>query len=133
MSEENVEVVLEVFRRFQANDFDGLVALYHPDSRITAPEGWPEPGPFEGRDAVIGQFRRLAADWGEQGFSHIELAADRADWVVFTFQWDVRGAESGIAATSKMAVACRLEGAQIAEGHYRWSREEALEAAGLSK
>jgi limonene-1,2-epoxide hydrolase len=65
MSEENVEVVLEGIGRFEASDFEGVSRRWHPDSWITGPEGWPERGPFEGRDAVLGQFRRLAADWGE--------------------------------------------------------------------
>jgi ketosteroid isomerase-like protein len=126
MSEENVKVVLEAFRCFEADDFEGLVSVYHPDSRITAPEGWPEQGPFEGRDAVIGQFRRLKADWGAQGYSDLDVAVDREGWVVFTFRLDARGAESGIATSSNMAVACRVRDAQITEGHY-------LETAGLSE
>jgi hypothetical protein len=67
MSQENVEVVVEGIRRFEASDFEGVSRRWHPDSWITGPEGWPERGPFEGRDAVLGQFRRLAADWGETG------------------------------------------------------------------
>jgi SnoaL-like domain len=95
MSQENVEVVLEGIRRFEASDFEGVSRRWHPDSWITGPEGWPERGPFEGRDAVLGQFRRLAADWGEHRVSEIQVVADRADWVVVTFRWEVRGERSG--------------------------------------
>ena len=49
MSRENVEVVLETFRCFEREDFQGLSRCYHPDSRIISPDRWPEPGPFEGR------------------------------------------------------------------------------------
>jgi hypothetical protein len=58
MSEENVEVILEQIRRFEANDVPGAISLWHEDGRMTGPEGWPEPGPFEGRDAVTDQARR---------------------------------------------------------------------------
>ena len=41
-------------------DFDAVVRLYKPDASITnVPEGWPEPAPVNGRDAVMLQFMRL--------------------------------------------------------------------------
>ena len=84
MSEEDLEVVLEGIRRFEASDFEGVSRRWHPDSWITGPEGWPERGPFEGRAAVLGQFRRLAADWGEHRVSEIQVVGgpgglDRGD------------------------------------------------------
>jgi hypothetical protein len=90
-SQENVDVVLDGVRRFEAGDFDGVAQRWHPNSRITGPEGRAEPGPFEGRDAVIGQFRRLAANWGQNSVSDLEVVADREDWLVGTFRWEVRG------------------------------------------
>ena len=131
MSEENVEVVLEGIRRFEASDFEGVSRRWHPDSWITGPEGWPERGPFEGRDAVLGQFRRLAADWGENRVSEIQVVADRADWVVLTFRWEVRGERSGAATASNLSAAYRLREGKISEAHFRWTPEDALEAAGL--
>jgi ketosteroid isomerase-like protein len=133
MSEENVEVVLEGIRRFEAFDFGGVSRRWHPDSWITGPEGWPERGPFEGRDAVLGQFRRLAADWGKNRVSSIQVVADRADWVVVTFRWEVRGERSGAATASNLAAAYRLREGKISEAHFRWTPEDALEAAGLSE
>jgi ketosteroid isomerase-like protein len=65
MSEENVEIVMESFRRFDPNDLEEWAELVHPESRVTAPEGWPEPGPFVGRTAIIRQFKRIFADWSE--------------------------------------------------------------------
>jgi ketosteroid isomerase-like protein len=131
MSQENVEVVLDAFRRFETLDFDRAERRWHPDSRITAPEGWPEPGPFEGRDAVFGQFRRLAADWGEQRFSDVEVVTDRGGWVVLTFRWEVRGGQSGAATATPFAAAYRVNDGRISEAHFRWTPEQALEAAGL--
>jgi hypothetical protein len=105
MSREIVEVALENFRRFEDLDCDGATLLWHPEGRITGPEDWPEPGPFEGRDAVIGQFRRLAADWGQNSVSGLEVVADRGDWVVVAFRWEVRGERSGAASAASMAAA----------------------------
>jgi hypothetical protein len=36
MSQENVAIVLEGLRRFVAFDFEGVMRLWHPDSRITS-------------------------------------------------------------------------------------------------
>jgi ketosteroid isomerase-like protein len=133
MSDENVEIVLEGLRRFESVDLDGVTRLWHPDSRITGPEGWPEPGPFEGRDAVIRQFRRLTVDWGQQRVSHVEVITDPGDWVVVTLRWEVEGDKSGAETAARFAAAYRIHDRRIGEAHFRWTPEQALEAAGLSE
>ena len=131
MSEANVEIVREGIRRFEASKFDEVASLWHPDAWITGPEGWPERGPFEGREAVLGQFKRLAADWGEHKVSDIEVVAEEAGWVVLTFRWEVEGGKSGAATAADLAAAYRVVDSLIREAHFRWTGEEALEAAGL--
>jgi SnoaL-like domain len=86
MSEENVELVLEYLRRAEAEDFDveGVAALMHPEITGTAVRGWPEPGPFVGRDAMLAETKRLT-DWGESRFTDIEVVADEGDWVLLAF------------------------------------------------
>jgi ketosteroid isomerase-like protein len=129
---ENAEIVFESYRRFEAEDFDGLEQLWAPEGRITSPEGWPETGPFEDRDAVMGQFRRLAAGMGDHRFREMKVVAESAEWVVIDFIWEVRGAVSGVPVATKLAMAARIEDGRYREAHYCWSVEEALEAAGLS-
>jgi ketosteroid isomerase-like protein len=131
MSEQNAEMVREAIRRFEASEFDEASSSWHPDASITGPEGWPERGPFEGREAVFAQFERLAADWGEHRISDVEVIADQAGWVVVTFRWEVEGGKSGAATTADLAAAYRVVDSLIREAHFRWTREEALEAAGL--
>jgi ketosteroid isomerase-like protein len=131
MSRENVEVVLEAFRRFEVSDFEGGAGLWHPDAWVSGPEGWPEPGPFRGRDAAFAQFRRLTADWEENRISDVEVVADRENWIVVTFRWEVRGDRSGAATGANLAAAYRLTEGTISEAHFRWTGREALEAAGL--
>jgi ketosteroid isomerase-like protein len=133
MPEENVEIILESLRRFEAEDFDAIRDLWHVDGRITSPEGWPEAGPFEGRDAVLNQLRRLASDMGEHRFRDVEVLADRDGWVVLSFVWEVRGGGSGAAVASKLAGAYHLQDGKVVESHFRWTAEDALEAAGLSE
>ena len=72
MSTDNIAVVLETLPLFEASDFDGMARLSHPDILVTGPEGWPERGLFEGRDAVpSSSSRRLTADWGEHRMSDV--------------------------------------------------------------
>ena len=56
MSQENVEIVRAVFAAWNAGDMDAIRELYHPDAVMRSAEGWPEPGPYYGRDAVMRQF-----------------------------------------------------------------------------
>jgi ketosteroid isomerase-like protein len=131
MSQENVEVVIRGIRLFEASDLEEAGRLWHEESWITGPEGWPERGPFEGRDAVMGQFRRLAGDWGQQRVSNLEVVADRDGWVVVGFNWEVEGGRSGAATAARFAAAYQLRDGKISCAHFRWAAEEALEAAGL--
>jgi ketosteroid isomerase-like protein len=133
MSQENMDIVLESLHQFEVEDFEGLTRVWHPDGWVTGPEGWPEPGPFEGRDALMSQFRRLAADMGQHRFRDVEVVAQRGGWVVVGFIWEVQGAGSGAAVASKLAAAYRVQGGKLIESHFRWTADEALEAAGLGE
>jgi ketosteroid isomerase-like protein len=132
MSQENVEIVLESLRRAEANDVEGSAALMHAEITATAAPEWPEPGPFVGRDAALAEIKRLT-DWGENRFTDIDVVADEGDWVVAAYRWHVRGAGSGITTHFDVATAVRVKEGRIIEWHNRWSRADALEAAGLAE
>jgi len=63
MSQAHLDVVLESTRRFVEADYSGLAALYTPGAVGNAPEGWPEAGPWKGREAVMAQYETLREDW----------------------------------------------------------------------
>src|SRR5262249_33088037 len=96
MSEENVEIFHNLIRLYEADDLGGIKALLHPDVVSTPVEGWPEPGPFIGRDELLAQFERLTAEVGDHRISNVSIVADDQDWVVGEFRWEVRGLGSGI-------------------------------------
>jgi hypothetical protein len=132
VSQENVEFVLGAFRQFESKgepNPDG----WHEDGLLTAPDGWPEPGPFKGREAIMEQFKRLVSDFSSFHSTNMEVVAETGDWVVVAFRWHTRGAHSGIAGTWEMAAAFRIKAGRFIEAHYRWERQEALQAAGLSE
>ena len=63
--------------------------------RSRAPEGWPESGEFQGREAVIGQLRRLKEAWSDESVElvSIESAGDR---VLVNVRWLGHGESSGL-------------------------------------
>ena len=52
MSQENVEIMRAYFEAWNAGDMDAVRQLYDPDAILRMPEGWPEPGPYVGGEAV---------------------------------------------------------------------------------
>jgi ketosteroid isomerase-like protein len=127
MSQENVEIALKLFR----TELGEVAELVHPECTVTPAEGWPEPGPFVGRDACMREFERLFADWSEWRFEDIRVLANPDDWVVLAWRWHTRGVTSGIEADFNLATAFRFRDGRVVESHFRWRAEDALEAAGL--
>ena len=64
MSRENVEVMRTAFDAWNVGDMDALRELLASDVVLRAPEGWPEPGPYVGREAVMRQWERNREPWG---------------------------------------------------------------------
>jgi uncharacterized protein len=56
---ENVEVVRAGFEAWSAGDMDALRELHDADAIVRPAEGWPEPGPFVGREAVMRWYEQL--------------------------------------------------------------------------
>jgi ketosteroid isomerase-like protein len=130
MSGRNAEIAREVGRRFEAQDFEGLRPLFHPDAVLWAPEGWPEQGPWKGHDAIIRQFERLAEDYTAQRTAVDEII-ESGDRTVGKLRWRMRGRRSGIDSQLEVWFANRMRGDRIVEVRYCWSRDDALESAGL--
>ena len=63
MSKEDVEVVRAALEAWNAADMDALRELYDPDVILIGLEGWPESGPFVGREAVVREFEQLREAW----------------------------------------------------------------------
>jgi hypothetical protein len=76
MSQENIEVVRAFFEAWNAGNMDALRELHDPDLMGRPPEGWPEPGPFVGREAVMRQFEQLRETWDADA---LELISDFID------------------------------------------------------
>jgi ketosteroid isomerase-like protein len=123
----NAGLVFEALRLFERASWEEAESICREDAWISGPPDWPESEPFSGRTAVLGQFRRLAADWDEQGFEVVEVVRDDGEWVAIRFTWAVRGAASGVPLRMPFAGAYRIEDGELAEAHFRRTVEEVLD------
>ncbi len=131
MSQENVEVVRTAFAAWNAGDMDTLRELYDLDVITRSLEGWPEPGPFVGRDAVMRQFERLRATWDADGVEPISDFIDAGERVVVRTVW--HGAGVGPEANLEFTHVYTVRRRRVVFLEYFWDHAEALEAAGLSE
>ena len=131
MSEENVEIVRRGFEVWNTGDMDALRELYDPGIVWRPAEGWPEPGPYVGREAVMRQLEQLRETWDTDSFELISDFIDVGDRVAVRFIWRGvgRGPESNIEGTGVYAV----RKGRIFSIEFFWDNDEALEAAGLSE
>jgi ketosteroid isomerase-like protein len=130
MSQENVKVVRAVYEAWNSGDMVALRELWHPDVIMRMPEGWPEPGPFVGREAVL----RVFEQWRETFDTYVtELIGDiieAADRVVVRQVW--HGVGRGPEAHLESTVVFTLREGKISYAEFFWDHAEALETIGLS-
>jgi ketosteroid isomerase-like protein len=132
MSQENVEVVRAAYETWNAGDVDALRELHDPDVIIVrTPEGWPEPGPFVGREAVMRQFEQLRETWDADDLELIGDFVAAADRVVVRQNW--RGAGHGPESNMKLTAVFTMRKGRIFLIEYFWDHAEALETMGLSE
>jgi ketosteroid isomerase-like protein len=129
MSQENVELVGAGYEAWNAGDMDALRGLFDPDASMRLPEGWPEPGPFIGREAVMRQLEQQRETWDADALEPIADFIDAGERVVVRFIWrgTGHGPESKIELTGIYTV---RKGRLFAIEHF-WDHADALEAVGL--
>ena len=129
MSQGNVDVVRAGLEAWNAGDMDALLETYDPDAIMRAPEGWPEPGPFVGREAVMRQFKQLRATWTADTVEPITRFNASVDRVVVRVVW--HGAGHGHESKMEFTIAYTVRKGRIYFIEYFWDHADALEAAGL--
>jgi ketosteroid isomerase-like protein len=131
MSKENVEIGKAFFEAWNAGDMDAIRELYDPDVIMRMPEGWPEPGPFVGREAIMRQWKQQREAFDADTAVPISDFIEAADRVVVRFVW--RGAGHGPEANIEVTSVFTVRKNRIVFVEYFWDHAEALEAAGLSE
>jgi uncharacterized protein len=131
MSQQNVESVKAGFEAWNAGDMEALRELYDPNVIMRNPEGWPEPGPFVGREAVMRQWEEQREAWDADAMEPVSDFIDAADRVVVRFIWRAagRGPESNLELTNVIT----LRSGRVVYQEFFWDHTEALETLGLSE
>jgi ketosteroid isomerase-like protein len=131
MSQENVEIVRRGIEAWNAGDMDGLRETYDPDAIMRLAEGWPEPGPCVGREAVMRQFEQARETWDADAIEVIGDFVHGADRVVVKSIW--RGVGRGPDSNMELTAVYTVRKRKIQYQEFFWDYAEALEAVGLSE
>ena len=114
-----------LFEVWNAGDMDAFRELYDPDVIVRTVEGWPEPGPYVGREAVMRQFEQLRETWDADAFELISDFIDVGDRVAVRIIWRStgRGPEFDIEMTTVQTV----RKGKVFRVEQFWDHAEALE------
>ena len=130
MSQENVQIVRAAMEAWNARDIDALRETYAEDVVTWPPTGWPEAGPFMGRDTVIDQWERMRDSWDDEEIEMLADYLDAADRVAVRMFWRER---HGPARNAEATGIFTIRDGKIRIAEFFWDYAEALEAAGLSE
>jgi ketosteroid isomerase-like protein len=131
MSQQNFETVRRAYEAWNAGNMDALRELFDPDAIMRSLEGWPEPGPFVGREAVMREIEQNREAFDTNRLEPISDFIDVGDRVAARYIWrgEGRGPESNMEFTHVWTVRKgRLFGVE-----FFWDHAEALETVGLSE
>ena len=131
MSQENVELVRAAFEAWNAGDMDAFSEMYDPDAIVRMLEGWPEPGPFVGREAVMRWWEQVRETWDADTVEPISDFVDAGDRVAVRQVW--RGAGHGPDMNMEMTNVFMVRKGRIVYQEFFWDHAEALETLGLSE
>jgi uncharacterized protein len=133
MSEENVEIVKEFTSLFQAGDRNLWRNYFDPDVVWdTSASQMPAAGIYHGHQGVERFFQEWLGAWTDYGLETREFI-DAGDSVVIVFRQTGAGRGSGLRAERDFYAIYDLRDSKVVRYRQFETREEALEAAGLSE
>jgi ketosteroid isomerase-like protein len=133
MADGNVAVVRRMYERWNDGEVDAALRdHWHDDAVMHFPEGFPDPGPWEGLDEISAHFHRLREDFSQQR-AELHDPETHGDWVLIRSVWKVRGDRSGIPGELGSYAAFRVVDGRVAEARYFLDRAEAREAIGAEE
>jgi uncharacterized protein len=131
MSRENVEVVLAGYEAWNAGDMETYGKLLHANVIMRPPEGWPEQGPFVGREAVLREFKQVRDTWEADAAEPISEPIDVGDKVLMRFHWRLKG--RGPDASTELTCLYTVRDGKHLSFEFFWDHAKALKAAGLEE
>jgi ketosteroid isomerase-like protein len=133
MSQENVETVRSGYEAFARGDLDGLRdGFWAAEIEWHTVSGVPFEGIYRGADEV----RRGIEDWTgmfDEFTTVVEEMIDAGDRVIACHRMRGKGRESGVEIDTRLVQVVTVRGGKQVRIDDYWTRDEALEAVGLSE
>ena len=120
-----------MYEAWNAGDMHAVGEVYDPDAVIRGLEGWPEPGPFLGRDAIMREWEHVREAWSADVVEPVGDFIDAGDRVVVRHRW--LGAGEGPAMDVEITNVSTLRNGRIVLQEFFWDHAAGLEAVGLSE
>jgi ketosteroid isomerase-like protein len=134
MSEENVEVVRRVMRRFAEEDVAGALQDIDPDATLDwSNSDAPDRGVYTGHAAWQAFMRARDEALSRRSLDATEVIAPSADTVLLVARIREQGRMSGVDVAATGAAVWTLREGKVIELKLYQSREEALRAVGLAE
>ncbi len=115
--------------RLNNADFAGFAELLDAEVVICPDPSWPEPGPFVGREAMMGFVRDWTASW-ERVQLEVEGLEQRGDWIVSRCRWLATGKASGAATTVPFTFLIQVREGRLALIKAFFDHDEAMRNLG---
>ena len=136
MSDEDVEAAKRAVALWNSGDREGFLDRFNPDGEWSSAikrevEGGE--GLYRGREAIGGFWDEWHTVWDELTVTFSELRSPRAGWVFAFGALRGVGKGSGIDLEQPFGWVFRMEDGLIREVRAYFTREETLEAAGMSE
>lgn len=133
MSQENVQLVRQVYEAAASRDLPTVLRLYDERVELDASRVGMFSEVFRGHDGLRKLFRDWHEAWGEIEYSYEELIDAGEDEVVSVVTRRARGKASGVDVEHPFALLWTLRNGRVIRVVWFLSRAEALEAAGLAE
>jgi len=134
MSQENVQLVKAALDAWARDGVDAALSYWTDDLDHRAVEGAiDDRGPIHGKDAMRGYAEHWLETFDDFKSEAVELIDGSDDLVVAVLRASGRAKQSGVETNLTYAVVYTIREGKIARGREYWTREEALEAAGLGQ
>ena len=134
MAEENVKAVRDAAAAFNRGDLDTFSEFWTDDIDYRAIEGaLDDHGPIEGKDALRAHMQDWLDMFDDFRSELVELIDAGEDNVIAVTRISGRAKLSGVETDLTFAALYTIRDGKVARGREYWTKEQALEAAGLSE
>ena len=134
MSQENVEIVRDAAVAFNRGDLDAWFEYWADDIDYRAVEGaLDDHGPIHGKAGMRAYMQDWIDTFDQFKVEPLEVIDAGGDQVIAVLRNSGRAKLSGVETDQTFAVVNTIRDGKIVRGREYWTKEQALEAAGLSE